>query len=245
MVSTAQLTQLLAGALPGVADADDASGDVAEMVIGRDASAISLVLALIVVLGFLLTWLRDRRSIRVEKSAAYLQLETQSSEAFRYAAGHGQEMKPFEPRVAPKPRLNRESKGAEITRQYYFQCLNLFEVCSNFRRKGVIEKEVYASWVAWFHELLDQWYFRELWQAEMRDNYTPDVRAIFDLGVAIYAQHAKAGEDDLRKREFYKAVSHLLGGCSVIDTWLDRLDEVPEWPPAVHGKPVMVRRDAR
>jgi hypothetical protein len=241
MGAVAQLSQLLAA---GAGEHTD-SLEISDLLMGKEANVISITLAFIAIAGFLLTWFRDQRSIRVEKSTAYLQLEMHSSAAFRYAAENGAAMAPFEPRVPPKPRPSREGKGAEITRQYYYQCLNLFEVCSNFRRKHVIDHAVYASWVAWFHEVLDQWYFRELWQEEMRDNYTLDVRGIFDLGVQIYQSHPKAGDDELRRREFYKAVSHLLGGCRAVDEWLDKLEESPEWPPTKHGRPAMVRRGGK
>lgn len=178
------------------------------------------------------------RDDRVEKSTAYLQLEVHSSEAFRFAAVNSAAMRPYEATNKPARLPRSDRQDAELTRQYYFQCLNLFEVCSNFRRNGVVDEHVYASWVAWFHEVLDQWYFRELWVSEMRDNYTPDIRHIFDLGVRIYALHE---EPEVRRREFYNAVCHLLGGCEVISSWIDKVEETPQWPAVEHGKPVMVR----
>ena len=39
----------------------------------------------------------------------------------------------------------------------------------------------------------------------MRENYTPDVRHIFDIGIRIYESHPDA---DIRRREFYVATSH-------------------------------------
>lgn len=170
----------------------------------------------------------NRRDDRIEKSSAYLQLEVHSSEAFRYAAENSAAMKPFEASQRPSRRPRDDSKGAAITRQYYFQCLNLFEVCSNFRRNQVVDKHVYASWVAWFHEVLDQWYFRELWAGEMRENYTPDVRHIFDLGLQVYALH---DDPEVRRREFYRVVSHLFGGCPIIEQWPEAVRKTPKWPP--------------
>lgn len=177
------------------------------------------------------------RDDRVEKSTAYLELEVHSSEAFRFAAEHAEAMRPYESTDKPVRLPKRDRKDAATTRQYYYQCLNLFEVCSNFRRNGVVDEYVYASWVAWFHEVLDQWYFRELWASEFRDNYTPDVRHMFDIGLQIYALHYDA---ETRRREFYHAVCHVLGGCSVIATWFDDLEHVPQWPAKEHGQLVMV-----
>ncbi|VVT17802.1 DUF4760 domain-containing protein [Erythrobacter sp. EC-HK427] len=181
------------------------------------------------------------RDDRVEKSTAYLQLEVHSSEAFRYAALNAEAMRPYEASTKPARLPKHDRQNAEIARQYYFQCLNLFEVCSNFRRNGVIDEAVYASWVAWFHEVLDQWYFRELWVTEMRENYTPDVRNLFDIGVQIYADHK---DPDERRRQFYHAACHLLGGCKAVAGWLDGIEQVPEWPAKEHGTLVMVPRKA-
>lgn len=197
---------------------------------GTEAFVASVAL-IFSVAALILTVLRDRRvdtrDDRVEKSTAYLELEVHSSEAFRYAAENCEAMRPFKATERPS-HLNRPSRrDEEVTRQYYYQCLNLFEVCSNFRRSNVIRPEVYASWVAWFHEVLDQWYFRELWVEEMRDNYTPDVRDIFDLGLQVYREHA---DDETRRKEFYHAVSHLMGGCETIRDWIENLGRQPEWP---------------
>lgn len=207
----------------------------AEALIAAAALALSL-------LSFGFTWWLDRRGHlrddRIEKSTAYLQLEMHSSEAFRFAAENSEIMHPYESSDEPKPSPKRNSRAAQVTRQYYYQCLNMFEVCSNFRRNGVIDKQVYASWVSWFHEVLNQWYFRELWVGGMRDNYTRDVRNLLDAGVQIYALH---DDPETRLRQFYAAASHMLGGCEVIRHWLDDLEQAPEWPPTEHGKVVMAR----
>ena len=76
----------------------------------------------------------------------------------------------------------------ETTQNYYFQCLNLFEVCANFRRQGVIKPAVFASWVAWCEDIAKDWYFQSIWWSELRGNYTRDVRDIFDIGVGIFTR---------------------------------------------------------
>lgn len=172
--------------------------------------------------------LTARRERRIEKSNAYLNLEVHSSEAFRYQAENASVMRPLRQSVRPSEVPGTDDPSWEVTQNYYFQCLNLFEVCSNFRRHRIVEDEVFASWLAWFHDVLKDWYFREIWSTELRTNYTRDVRNIFDVGVEIFSRHAA---DDVRMREFYTAVSHLMGGCPVVAKWLDHMDEAPEWPP--------------
>jgi hypothetical protein len=208
------------------------------------ANSIAIGALTISLIALLYSWFNSRettalgkhvaaRDDRVEKSTAYLQLEVHSSEAFRFAADHSEAMRPYELTERPARLPKGDRKNAEMTRQYYFQCLNLFEVCSNFRRHGVVDKHVYASWVAWFHEVLNQWYFRELWLGDMRENYTPDVRHIFDTGLRIYALHSNPEQ---RRRQFYKAVGHLFGGCRIIENWPDDVGMTPQWPPVEHGK---------
>ena len=211
-----------------------------EMMAGQfGANIIALVALAISVLAGLYSWWTGRegrrlerhvaaRDDRVEKSTAYLELEVHSSEAFRYAAENCDAMKAFESTDPAGRRPSTGSKNAQITRQYYYQCLNLFEVCSNFRRHDVVDKTVYASWVAWFHEVLDQWYFRELWDGDLRENYTPDVRHIFDLGIQIYARES---DPERRRRAFYKAVAGLFGGCAIIAHWPDTVQVRPVWEP--------------
>lgn len=214
------------------------------------ANVIALIALALSLLAAAYSWWTNRQQMklerhiaarddRVEKSTAYLALEVHSSEAFRFAAENADAMRPYEATEKPERLPRGDRDDAATTRQYYYQCLNLFEVCSNFRRNGVVDETVYASWVAWFHEVLDQWYFREVWVAELRNNYTPDVRNLFDIGVQIYAQHSDPQE---RREQFYHAVCHLLGGCTVVARWLDEIEQVPEWPAKEHGRLVMVPR---
>ncbi len=82
-----------------------------------------------------------RATTGVEKSTAYLELEVHSSEAFRsLLLNMPMPCVPTKPARSPADcAQSRDRRGAELMRQYYFQCLNLFEVCSNFRRNGVID----------------------------------------------------------------------------------------------------------
>lgn len=146
----------------------------------------------------------DERETRVEKSTAYMQLETHSSEIFKYQADNFQVMKAaLNWKPTQKGMFPPKTQPFEMTRQFYLQCLNLFEVASNFRKKHIVDHGVYASWVAWFWELTGQNYFRDIWDRE-RENYTDDVRNIFDAGIALFDHEL---DDEVRKRIFYRAVA--------------------------------------
>jgi GNAT superfamily N-acetyltransferase len=115
---------------------------------------------------------------------------------------------------------NPEKRAAgqlrEEADQHFYQCLNLFEIASRFRKEGVIVPEIYASWVAWFFETLEFPYFREQWTEAYRDNYTLEVREIFDAGLAL---GWRAGENPNVLREaFYAKVGDIIG-CDEIRNW--------------------------
>lgn len=165
---------------------------------------------------------RDRES-RVEKATAYLSLELASIEVFKFKAAH------FD---AIEWARGEENSGGKTKLQlieeadaFFYQCLNLFEVASRFRKDGIIVPQVYASWVAWFYETLEFPYFRKRWVIEYRDNYTPEVRQIFDSGVRL---DWGGGTNNARREAFYMAVGRVLD-CDVIKGW--RVPVAEDGPP--------------
>lgn len=163
---------------------------------------------------FLLSKPGKEREERLEKSQAYLQLELASIEVFKYKAAHWYSVNWAMTRENPERRqLARMREEAD---QYFYQCLNLFEIASRFRKEGVIVAEIYASWVAWFFETLEFPYFREQWRTAYRDNYTKEVRAIFDAGLGL-GWDAIEDENVLREA-FYSKVGDIIE-CDEIRKW--------------------------
>lgn len=190
-------------------------------VIAVVAIGFSVAVALIVYMG------TAKRERRIEKSAAYLSLEMHSSDAFRYQGERAHLMALLRRATPPVPLPEIKTEALEATLNYYFQCLNLFEVCCNFRRNRIIEDQVFASWVAWFFDILKDWHFRDIWATDLRAYYTQDVRRIFDFGVQIFSLH---DAQQIREREFYKAVAHVMGNCGVVKRWLDEVEKPDVWP---------------
>lgn len=180
----------------------------------------------------------EHRERRIEKSTAYLDLEVQSSDAFRYQADNAELMADLRT-VNRSPFFVPSEEQKETALNYYFQCLNLFEVCSHFRRQNIIRPEVYASWVAWFYDILKDWYFRSIWREDLRGNYTEDVRNLFDIGVAIFEQQP---DRRLCERQFYAAAARLMDDCKVVHNWLDDIGQVPIWPAPPRLFPVFISR---
>lgn len=155
----------------------------------------------------------ERREDRVEKSAAYLGLELASIDVFKYKADRYEAIGWARTVAGPPP--GADLRLVEEANSFFYQCLNLFEVASRFRKDRIIVPEVYASWVAWFYETLEFPYFRSQWAAEYRDNYTPELRRIFDAGMLL----DWAGTDDnARRKQFYETVGAILE-CPIISQW--------------------------
>jgi hypothetical protein len=207
---------------------------------------IAIVAATVALGAFFISRLQRRDAVRVEKSNAYLSLEVASSDIFRYEAENFDRLAPYQEIYAsPSDALalkQSDEENAIIASNLYFQTLNLFEVCTRFRRQEVIEHEVFASWVTWFYDTLDDWYFRDQWP-DLRGNYTRDIRNIFDIGVQIFTQmRVESGHerydihDDARRREFFRVVSEVME-CEEIAGWND---EIAEAAVAVTREPMRI-----
>jgi hypothetical protein len=173
--------------------------------------------------------------LRVERSQTYLSLEIYSGEVFRYEAEHHAVLAPYRT-LAPPTNAEAAADAAAAGRalNLYFLTLNLFEVCARFRRDDLVKPEVFASWVAWMVEILEDDFFRAQWPGLIRSNYTRDVRDIFDVGVEVFST---ALPEDRRNRAFYAAVADIMAKkvagkrqpCAVIAGWLDQIDEEVAW----------------
>jgi hypothetical protein len=164
--------------------------------------------------------IQNRRELAVQKIELYHRLETGSIELFKFEAAHGAILAPFLESTRNPAGASPGEDDLRIKRKFYEQTMNLFEMAARFRKKNIIEPEVYGSWVIWYYDTLNQWGFREEWP-DLRQNYTSEPRAIFDRFVAEY----DANENDTaRKRRFFKHVADITS-CPVIRRWLDDLDE--------------------
>lgn len=202
--------------------------------IGAGELAVAFV---VLIVTWVFSVLTRRQTLRVERSQTYLSLEIYSGEVFRYEAEHHAVLAPYRT-LAPPTNAEAAADAAAAGRalNLYFLTLNLFEVCARFRRQHIIDTSVFASWVAWFYDTLDDWFFRANW-AELRTNYTDDVRDIFDLGVALFDRYGDAddAEADARRRaDFYRSVAAVMG-CREIVAWPDKTRMRALAPPPMPG----------
>ena len=208
------------------------------------ADLIGIMAALIALGAFVTAFLFSRNArrdaLRVEKSSAYLNLEVASSDVFKYEAEHSEKLAPYRllrASATARRKAIADAPNAVFAYNLYFQTLNLFEVCARFRRQDVIEHEVFASWVTWFYDTLDDWYFRDQW-AGLRDNYTDDVRDIFDLGIRIFDDLGDGADevvDRKRRRRFFEWVAAHMN-CTEIRDWPTRVETEAVAPPPALGR---------
>lgn len=176
------------------------------------------------------------RETKVSIAANYLALETASSQIFQYMADNHKKLAPLRGPLS-KTKLEGAKNRLEfgVLLELYYQSLNLFEVCARFRRQDLVTPEVFASWIAWMTELLEDDYFLANWHDVIRTNYTRDVRDIFDVGVEIFAQAPVTRET---RRAFYAAVADIMAKeekdgtktvCTVISGWIDDIETPALW----------------
>jgi hypothetical protein len=116
-----------------------------------------------------------------------------------------------------------------VLRKYYEMSLNLFEVAARFRHQGIIDAQVFGSWVIWMYETSREWGFRWMWPL-LKANYMPQLRDVFEYPVAYFDW---ASEPDAQlKRDFFIHVARLLA-CPEIAAWIDGVDAQTE---ALHAE---------
>jgi len=169
------------------------------------------ILALVATLVIFI--LQHLRLIKVQKQETYQRLELAANEVFRFIADHAKELAPYQ---APQGDPNKALVNDEIADNCIYQILNLFEMAARLRQAKFFEHELFGSWVAWYNELPESWYFREQWP-KFRQNYTKEIRLIFDDPVRTFNINSSEAE---RKGKFFSHVARVLN-CRLIKQWLD------------------------
>lgn len=111
--------------------------------------------------------------------------------------------------------LQRFEKEWRISRKYYEQTLNLFEMATRFRHGRIIEPVVFGSWVIWFYDTFCEWSFRVHWK-KLKENYTPDLRDKFNLFVEDFDPDQ---DERARKQAYFTYIGDDIN-CPLIKNWL-------------------------
>lgn len=172
---------------------------------------IAIVALIITIIVFII---QQRQSNRIERQENYLTLELASNDLFKFEGENAQALMPFQEETLPTDAHMAQHQG--LANAFYFMTLNLFEASIRFRKNKTIDKTVFGSWVIWYYDTLGSRYFRAQW-SELRDNYTQELKDIFDKPVADYSTEETDRE---RKVQFFNHVAEILN-CPIIRDWLD------------------------
>src|SRR5262245_17428377 len=173
----------------------------------------------VALLGFFLAVIsflfQQRRLEKVQKQETYQRLELASNEVFRFSATNAKVLHRYIP-TEKDPSHRLDDAEDMVADNYIYQTLNLFEMAARLRQANFFEDEVFGSWVIWYYDLLESWYFRETW-SRIRPNYTMEMRLVFDKPVDNFKSQPDA---DRRKKQFFAHVANVLN-CPRVNNWLD------------------------
>ncbi len=178
---------------------------------------------------FLMT---QRKALVAQRAEIYQRLEIESNAIFKFEAENKDIVPRFKEQLGPSRQAFAALMEAEpddflVARKYYENTCNLFEVSARLRNQDIVDHTVFGSWVAWYFDTLLEWGFRAVW-ADLRDNYTPDLRDIFDPFVERLVKdwdiphgQGKAIPRDVEKlrEEFYEHVGNLFD-CDEVRGWI-------------------------
>jgi len=182
--------------------------------------AISIILA--VVTFVVAQGVQKRRDRKLDDRDAYLQLEFAAIDLFRFEAEQMELIKPIWEEDAEIPKQG--SAEFVVAMNYVCQMLNLFEIALRFRRNKILSSDIFATWVAWFNQLVSAPGFPVFWE-EVRFDYLPDLRTIMDGGLKILQEEE---DEDIANDNFYHHVGVTLD-CKDSDNWKKGDDcQVPE-----------------
>ncbi len=172
----------------------------------------------IATIGLILTLIffiiQQKRANRIEKNENYLRLELASNELFQFEAANAELMNIYDVPERPAGYVADQVAETRMT-AFHFMTLNLFEISTRLRWDSTIEADVYGSWVIWYYNTMEGWYFRENWP-EYRMNYTPQLRNMFD---GFIAEWDPEEDDEARTKRFFDHVADVYD-CPVVRKWL-------------------------
>ena len=165
-----------------------------------------------------------READETARQQIYQTLELESVKLFRFECEHDDlvqmlwfsdpEAKGALERIAKGAVANLDNVSMEMRvklyqlKQYTCQILNLFEMACKFRKQGVIDADIFGSWVIWMWELSAEPMFQLQWKGEkgIEFNYISELRDIINAGVhfnTAQGDHTESG----RMHAFYNFVA--------------------------------------
>lgn len=165
----------------------------------------AVVTALLVLLAIGQYSLVSERALLLQQRENYLRLEFESVALFRYCS---------ENPAVPSYLEGQGDATDELTDRSAFwfvsHSLSLFEIFVSFRRKEMVSREIFATWIPWFYELGTAARFPKYWD-ELSFHYLGELGAIMDKSIGREPlDHLLATGNLEPLQQFYAAVAKIM-----------------------------------
>jgi hypothetical protein len=178
--------------------AGNAAADVAIKNPGPAAAFIGLFVPFLI---FLLA----RPDRKLQRRRVYMDLEFESARIFRTCVDHPEIVNYLEGALDADP---------EVSEKVYWhvcQVLNTFELMISLYKEGMVQIDIFSTWVSWFHELGTAQRFGEFWDKRgLSFHYKIELQEIMDQAQTLLRNRTATISNDAELGIFHRGVSDLL-----------------------------------
>jgi hypothetical protein len=161
-----------------------------------------------------LIFLLARPDRKLQRRRVYMDLEFESARIFRTCVDHPEIVNYLEGRSAE---TDIDSDVAEKVYWHVCQILNTFELMISLYKEGMVQIDVFSTWVSWFHELGTARRFGEFWDGRgLSFHYKIEIQEIMDKSQSLLRNRTATTVDDDELGAFHRAVSNLLGDRRIL-----------------------------
>jgi hypothetical protein len=190
----------IATRVPGfVAAAGSVVADIAAKNPGPTAAFIGLFVPFVI---FLLA----RPDRKLQRRRVYMDLEFESARIFRTCVDH--------PEIVNYLEGASGDANPEVSEKVYWhvcQVLNTFELMIALYKEGMVQIDVFSTWVSWFHELGTAQRFGDFWDKRgLSFHYKIELQEIMDQAQALLRNRTETTSNDAELGIFHRGVSDLL-----------------------------------
>lgn len=179
--------------------------------VGKLAEKYPTLIGLLVPFLIVLLARPDRR---LQRRRIYMDLEFESARIFRISVDHPEIVRYLE--ASPTTAVI----GSDISERVYWyvcQVLNNFELMISLYKEGMVQIDVFSTWVSWFHELGTAGRFDEFWDGRgLSFHYKIKLQEIMDEAQRLLRDRTPATVYDAELEAFHRSVSRLFGDHRIL-----------------------------
>jgi hypothetical protein len=156
----------------------------------------------------LLIFFLTRPDRRLQRRRIYMDLEFESARIFRTSVDHPEIVRYLE---GSRSRAEIDQDVSERAYWYVCQVLNTFELMIALYKEGMVQVDIFSTWVSWFHELGTAQGFGEFWNKRgLSFHYKIELQEIMDTAQELLRSRKAVSGDDHELGIFHERVSRLL-----------------------------------